>query len=455
MQRQKRKEGENKMKRRMKKITAIFLAAAMTASLAACGSGGENGENGGSSDGGDKITLKFTWWGSQSRHDYTQKMLDAYTEEHPEIEFEAVPAGWDGYFDKLSTQAASGSMPDIVQMDYLYITTYAKNGSLADMQPYIDDGTIDVSGIDENLLNTGKINDTMSGIVLSSSEVAIGYNPDVLKEAGLEEPAADWTWEDFEEMGEKLKDAGVKDAISLDPSYDTNFFNYWVRQHGESLFSDDNKSLGYSDDKLFADWLAMWKSMMDNDVVPTPDEYAQLETLGLEAGPVVTGDAAMTQNWNNYATLVAGTNENIRLTTPPVLSDGDQKGLWLKPGMFLSVSETCEHKEEAAEFIDWFLNSEEANDIMMAERGTPASSTARQQLIDSGEMTEQQTEMFNYIDESQAITGETPAPDPTGMAEINKVFKDVSNTVFYGQQSPEDAAKQFREQAEEILARNN
>ena len=91
----------------------------------------------------------------------------------------------------------------------------------------------------------------------------------------------------------------------------------------------------------------------------------------------------------------------------------------------------------------------------MAERGTPASSTARQQLIDSGEMTEQQTEMFNYIDESKNITGETPAPDPTGMAEINKVFKDVGNTVFYGQQSPEDAAKQFREQAEEILARNN
>lgn len=443
------------MKKRRKKITALLLVAVMGASLAACGSSSDKGSNGGSSESGDKVTLKFTWWGSQSRHDYTQKMLDAYTKEHPNVEFEAVPAGWDGYFDKLSTQAASGSMPDIVQMDYLYITTYAKNDSLADLQPYIDDGTIDVSGIDENLLNTGKINDTMAGLVLSSSEVAIGYNPDVLKEAGLDEPTADWTWEDFEEMGTKLKDAGVKDAISLDPTEDTNFFNYWVRQHGESLFSEDNKSLGFDDDQITADYFAMWKDMMDNDVVPTPDEYEQLKTLGLEAGPVVTGNAAFTQNWNNYATLVAGTNDNIKLATPPVLSSNDQKGLWLKPGMFLSVSETCEHKKEAAEFIDWFINSEEANEIMMAERGTPASSTARQQLIDSGEMTEQQTEMFNYIDESKNITGETPAPDPTGMAEINKVFKDVGNTVFYGQQSPEDAAKQFREQAEEILARNN
>ncbi len=147
-------------------------------------------------------------------------------------------------------------------------------------------------------------------------------------------------------MGTKLKDAGVSDAISLDPTVDTNFFNYWVRQHGESLFSEDNKSLGYDDDQITADYFAMWKDMMDNDVVPTPDEYAQLETLGLEAGPVVTGDAAFTQNWNNYATLVAGTNENIKLMTPPLLSENDQKGLWLKPGMFLSVSETCEHKDE-------------------------------------------------------------------------------------------------------------
>uniref|UniRef100_UPI002A823F89 ABC transporter substrate-binding protein n=1 Tax=Hungatella hathewayi TaxID=154046 RepID=UPI002A823F89 len=166
------------MKKRMKKITALLLVAVMGASLAACGSSGDKKSDGGSSDSGDKVTLKFTWWGSQSRHDYTQKMLDAYTEEHPNVEFEAVPAGWDGYFDKLSTQAASGSMPDIVQMDYLYITTYAKNNSLADLQPYIDDGTIDVSGIDENLLNTGKINDTMAGVVLSTSEVTIGYNPD-------------------------------------------------------------------------------------------------------------------------------------------------------------------------------------------------------------------------------------------------------------------------------------
>ena len=188
------------MKKRMKRIAATMLAAAMVISLAACGnnsgsgesadSGSSNGSSSGSGEsaGGDgTVNLKITWWGSQTRHDYTQKLLDAYTEEHPEVTFEAIPAGWDGYFDKLSTQAASGSMPDIVQMDYLYISTYAKNNTVADLQTFIDDGTIDVSGIDENILNSGRINDKMAGLVLSTSMLTIGYNPDVLSQAKVEE----------------------------------------------------------------------------------------------------------------------------------------------------------------------------------------------------------------------------------------------------------------------------
>lgn len=202
----KEREREKEMKKRMKRLTAVLLAGAMAMSLAACGSGSSSDgtKDSAKSDDG-KITLKITWWGSQSRHDYTQKILDAYTEEHPEIEFEAIPAGWDGYFDKLSTQAASGSMPDIVQMDYLYISTYAKNNSVADLQQFVDDGTIDVSNINETLLNSAKIDGKLAGLVLSGSEVAIGYNPDVLKEAGVDEPTADWTWEDFQEMNKKYR----------------------------------------------------------------------------------------------------------------------------------------------------------------------------------------------------------------------------------------------------------
>lgn len=442
------------MKRKMRKAAAAMLAGVMTLSLAACGSGGsDNSKKDTSGDG--KTKIKITWWGGQSRHDYTQKMLDLYTESHPDIEFEGIPSGWDGYFDKLSTQAASGSMPDIVQMDYLYLTTYAKNNSVADLQQFVDDGTIDVSSIDKDLLSTGESNDILAGAVLSSSLMSVGYNPEVFKEAGIEEPTSDWTWSDFIEINKTIKEKTGKYGSAMSPVIDTNNFNYWVRQHGGQLFSDDNKSLGYDDDQIFADYITMFKDMMDEGSVPNPDEWAQIETLGQEAGPVVTGDGAMIFEWNNYAAKLSGVNDKLKIVTPPLSDDSEDKGLWMKPGMFFSISESSKVKKEAAEFIDWFINSEEANDLMMAERGTPASSEIRQHMIDSGKLNPQQQEMFQYVDDAAVLCGDTPAPDPVGMSEINEAFKNVANSAFLGQATPEEAAKDFREQAEQILSRNN
>ena len=76
---------------------------------------------------------------------------------------------------------------------------------------------------------------------------------------------------------------------------------------------------------------------------------------------------------------------------------------WNKPGMFLTISETSAHKKEAAEFINWFVNSEEANDIMMGERGTPASSAVREHMKSTGKLSPQQEEMFNYLDRRHFI----------------------------------------------------
>lgn len=461
------------MKRSMKRLTALGMTAAMALSAAGCGgntgaavtetgagntaAAGTTAAPGEAKESGDQpVTLKITWWGGQSRHDYTQKLLDLYSESHPNVTFEAMPSGWDGYFEKLATQAASGSMPDIVQMDYLYISTYAKNQSLADLQPYIDDGTIDVSGIDEKLLNSGRINGSMNGLVLTSSYAAMGYNPDVLAEAGAAEPDSSWTWDDFMEICRTVKDkTGKYGSMAYGVVDDTNLFKYWVRQYGSELFAEDNKSLGYDDDQVYVEYLNMWSSLIEDGAVPNPDEHAQIQALGQEAGPVVTGDGAMIFEWNNYASKMAGVNGNLKEIVPPQKAGSDSKGLWMKPGMFFSVAETSNVKKEAAAFIDWFINSEEANDIIMAERGTPVSADIRDYMVNSGKLNDQQKAMFEAVNEDQAMCGATPAPDPAGISEVNEAFKNTAYEVFYGQTTPEEAAAKFRAQADEILTRNN
>lgn len=316
------------------------------------------------------------------------------------------------------------------------------------------DITVDTSTIDESILSSGNVDGKQIAMPLSTSLVTVGYSPACLKAAGLEEPTSDWTWDDFANMCNTIYEKTGKLGTSTGPVDDTNMFNYWIRQHGEQLFADDNKSLGFEDDTLTANYFTMWKDMMDKGGAADPDEYEQLVTLGIEAGPIATDECGFHFNWNNFTSLMANVNPNLKMATPPTV-EGGVSGLWMKPGMFFSVAETSQYKEECAAFIDWFINSEEANAIMKGERGTPVSSTAREYLVGSGMLNEQQKQMFDYVDIAAPLCGETPAPDPVGIAEVNQAFKDAAYSVFYGQVSAEEAAASFREQADSILATNN
>lgn len=434
------------MKKTAKSLLALLLALTMAFALAsgsvAC------------ADNEEPVTIRIAWWGGDGRHTATQQVLDLYTSLHPNVTFETSPSGWDGYFEKLATETASGNMPDIVQMDYLYISTYAQNNSLADLTPYVESGALDVSGVSENLLNSAKVDDKLVGMVLSSSLLAMTYNPDVLQQAGVDTPAGEWTWADFTDACNKIADVtGL--GISTGVVDDTNIFNYWLRQHDASLYAEDNLSLGYDDDALCAEYFTMWKDMMDSNAAADPDEYAQISTLGVEADPVVTGDAGFTLRWNNYTNLASANNDSLKMVTPPLANDTGKSGLWLKPGMFFSVAQTSKVKDEAVAFINWFINSNEANEILMGERGTPVVESVRDYLIGTGRLTPAQQDMFAYVTEAAPYCGETPAPDPSGTSEITNAFKEAAYAVFYGQMDADSAAEYFRMQADEILERNN
>lgn len=91
------------------------------------------------------------WWGNQVRNERTQAALDLYSETNG-VKLDGQFAEWSDYWNKLATSAAGHAMPDVVQMDYMYLDQYAKSGLLVDLKPYIENGTLDVSQISENTI---------------------------------------------------------------------------------------------------------------------------------------------------------------------------------------------------------------------------------------------------------------------------------------------------------------
>lgn len=397
------------------------------------------------------VTLRITWWGSQSRHDYTAKLLEMYSQKNPNVKFDATPAGWDGYFDKLAAQAAGGEMPDIVQMDYLYISNYTKNSTLADLTPFVGDKTLDLSDVDPTMSNTGKIDGKLTGAVLSSTAFTVAINPEVFNKAGVALPTPEWKWSDFEKAMLTIKEKTGAYGMAANLQSDTNILSYWVRQYGKTLYAPDGSKLGYEDDKIFTDYINMVSRLTKAKAFPTPDEWLQIATKGKEAQPVVTGDAGATLEWANFPVIVEKTNPNLQTMIPPYADNGT-KALWIKPGMFFSVAQSSKNQKEAAKFINWFINDIEANKVINTERGIPVASKVREALKPN--LTPKQKGMFEYMDLAVKHAAPTDPAEPAGGGEVSKLMADQMNLVLYNKATPEQVAGDFRKKANEILARN-
>ena len=151
----------------MKKKIALLMACTMAAaSLAGCGGGNTAkettaaaapagttaaaaGETTAAAAPAGDVAMTMFWWGNQVRNERTQAALDLYSETNG-VKLDGQFAEWSDYWNKLATSAAGHAMPDVVQMDYMYLDQYAKSGLLVDLKPYIENGTLDVSQISEN-----------------------------------------------------------------------------------------------------------------------------------------------------------------------------------------------------------------------------------------------------------------------------------------------------------------
>ena len=137
-----------------KKLCMSAVGMILVLLLAGCGLNQKTEEQDGQAE--EKTKISIAWWGLENRRQIMEELIQIYEEEHTDIEFEMIPMGWEWYFDWLSMQAASGSMPDIVQMDYMYLSTYTRNGSLADLQEFVENGIIDTSYIDKRYVDAGR-----------------------------------------------------------------------------------------------------------------------------------------------------------------------------------------------------------------------------------------------------------------------------------------------------------
>ncbi len=400
----------------------------------------------------DMTEVRISWWGSQNRHDRTIATIELYEELNPDIDIVYEFQGWRDHWTKLSTQAAGGELPDIMQHDYARIEEWVANGLLMPLDGYIESGAIDTMNISDSSLAGGMVDGQMYGINLGNNSEVFTLDTDAFAAAGIELPPLDWTWTQFEDIANAIQETlgihgiGVLTSDQLWKSYYMGCCDQWA-------YAADGMSLGYEDDQPLVDYYNMLLRLQESGGMQSYEDSVARGDQGVEAQLIVTQEAAMAYHWSNQIVAVwtaSGEDRNFVMYPIP-RPEGGQSQNYIKPSMFFSVTSQAEQPDEAAAFIDWFVNSVEANEILAAERGVPISSVVRDALLPN--LGAAQAEMFNYLGIIEMDNSPIRPADPAAHADvINNVFvPEFVEPVMYGMISPEEAASYLREEANRIL----
>jgi raffinose/stachyose/melibiose transport system substrate-binding protein len=198
------------------KFGGVLLALVMVLSLllSACvapvpTSSEAGGETGSAASGDDTVTIRWwhIWGGAEtSIADNWQKLADEYMAEHPNVKIE-ITVITDAFNDVLATNMQAGDPPDLFQTwGGGVLWQYADAGLVQDLTDALaEDGWGDtfLAAPMAVYRHNGKI----YGVPWRFGMVGIWYNKALFEQAGIEETPT--TWNDFLQVVQQLKDAGI------------------------------------------------------------------------------------------------------------------------------------------------------------------------------------------------------------------------------------------------------
>lgn len=413
-------------------LLGLGLASAAAGGISACGVGTPQEETSG--------RLRATWWGGDNQNQALNAALDAFAESN-EIEISRESLPWDGYWDKLATQAAARNAPDLVMQAGSQIPDYSSRGALLDLNEV---GAVRPDVVDEGLQTFGMVEDELFGVVAAANAMCLAVNRTVGDEASITIPDGPWSWDDLAEIAVSASESLGEDRWGIaDAGGDLIAFILYLRANGQELYADDG-SLNPVETQL-TEWFTLWEDLRRSGGTPPADVTA--EGGGPSAtSPLARQRVAMASLWTqNFTSVAALVDEPWTIHLPPYAADSPS--LWMNAASLWSISATSGNAEAAGELIDYLLTDEEAVTTIGGTLGTPPTQSGRDLLQGTlGEAEQQVTDYMGLVSEqSRPLNRLWPA----GFVELRSRTAELNEAVGFGELEVGAAVEAFLETASE------
>ena len=366
-----------------KRLTALALAALMTAGcLSGCGGGTETTDEGASTEStGSEIVINYPTFqcGVNTASPVVDQLIEEFNAEYAgkyRIQKEDVP-GDANYVDKIKVQLGTGDLPPVVYGGgYNLLDLALAKDVVVDLTPYVEADPEWKALYSDVALTT---NSRDGKIYASSSEgslVGYFYNKELFEKAGIAEPAK--TWDEFWEQCDKLKAAGIT-PLALDTADSAWVTSLWA---GAMIATSGDEGYEFMKQMNPIDYNNQPTIDAFTNVQKMLQEYTTLDAIGGKyehaANNFLSGQAAMIANgpW-----MIGDFSDETKTTA----DFADKVGVAIFPGNFVYdapiqgyfvTKQDDPALEEAAVEMVKFFTSAHAQQVALEVQGmVPASST--------------------------------------------------------------------------------
>lgn len=419
------------------KISRLVIGAVATCALALSACGGTTG--GGAATTLDKDTkaeLTYALW-DEKQQPFIEESIKEFNKEYPNIKITIALTPYKQYWTKLKTQADGGNLPDVFWMNGPNIKLYGSNDQLASL----DDLGIEWNNFPQSLVDLYSVNGTHYGVPKDFDTIALWYNSDLFKKAGVELPTDDWTWEDLHKaaktISDKLKEDGVSGLVADMSGGQEAFYNTMVQAGG--FIVKDGKS-GYDDPKSI-EGLKFWADLVADGSIPSLKVMSDTNPNDLFTSSKAAMIYAGTWNTSKYAKEHA----NPAALNLVQLPAGKQEGTIIH-GLANVVAKTSKNPEAAAAFVKWLSTKEAA--IIEGSAGVtlPAFNDTQEKFLSS----HPEWNLKAYTDGAKDYGVPYPVSNNTG-AWAN-LEPEILTPGFTGEKPIDEVAKTMATKMNELLA---
>ena len=369
-------------------------------------------------------------------------LMQEYMELHPEVSFDVQGVPFPELDNTQFAAMEAGQGPDIMIVNSVTIGAFIDRGYLMPMDEYIAASCLDTSVFYESLFSAGKFQDFTIALPLDTGTRLLYWNRAMFEEKGIEPPTR---WDQLIDVAVQMTDeaAGVRGFVATSGERWV-----WLYEHA-GMYSTAN-GLDFVNDEATECVLdqgenpriiQFWKDMYDAGVLSDDDLFVG---TGAERELAFgNGKAAMYLGgfWS-AATLEA----DYGMVYPddygivPLEGDagiGSSTGGWL-----IALSRDAKNPQAAMDFIAWMV-------------GTPENLVQLTNLMPSTEAANEislQEEFYDPFKELLASPNtQHPIPLNPGLPEQAEILRNVTQSVFLGDMTAQEAAEAFCDQIEGTL----